>query len=336
MTTTGAANEVGVPDPPRIPGLRFRRVDLDADADGLVALINESSIVDDTEMAFSADEVRHDLTHKANFDIDRDVVVVDLDGRLVGEVEVNVVVRDGIAVHSIVGWVHPDARRRGIGRSLARWAERRSREVAATWPGSEPHELGAWVDSNGAGGLTLLESEGYRRVRHGFLMTRPLSEAIPDAPLPTGLEIRPVVEADHRRIWDADTEAFRDHPASAERTEEHYQSWFTMPNLDTALWRVAWDGDEVAGSVWSLVWPEEKEKLGLGRGWLEHISVRRPWRKRGLATALIAETLRVFRDMGLDEGALGVDSENPTGALRLYESLGFRRHKTGISFRKSI
>ena len=103
MTTTGAANEVGVPDPPRIPGLRFRRVDLDADVDGLVALINESSIVDDTEMAFSADEVRHDLTHKANFDIDRDVVVVDLDGRLVGEVEVNVVVRDGIAVHSIVG-----------------------------------------------------------------------------------------------------------------------------------------------------------------------------------------------------------------------------------------
>jgi mycothiol synthase len=76
--------------------------------------------------------------------------------------------------------------------------------------------------------------------------------------------------------------------------------------------------------------------LGLSRGWLEHISVRRPWRKRGLATALIAETLRLFQDMGLEEGALGVDSENPTGALRLYESLGFRRHRTGISFRKPV
>ena len=115
-----------------IAGLRFRRVDLDADVDGLVALINESSIVDGTEMAFSADEVRHDLTHKADFDIERDVVVVELDGRLVGEVEVNLVVRDGIAVHSVVGWVHPDARRRGIGRSLAHWAEQRSREVAST------------------------------------------------------------------------------------------------------------------------------------------------------------------------------------------------------------
>lgn len=336
MTTTGTANEVRVPDPPPIAGLRYRRVNLDADVDGLVALINACSLADDTEMAFNADEIRHDLSHKANFDIDRDLVVVELDGRLVGEVEVNVVVRDGIAVHSFDGWVHPDARRRGIGRALARWVEQRSREVAATWPGSEPHELGAWVDSNGADGLALLESLGYQRVRYGFQMTRPLSEPIPDAPLPAGLEIRPVVEADHRRIWDADTEAFRDHWGSPERTEEDFQRWFTMPNLDTGLWRVAWDGDEVAGSIFSLVWPEENEKLGLGRGWLEHISVRRPWRKRGLATALIAETLRMFRDMGLDEGALGVDSENPTGALQLYESLGFRRHKTGISFRKSI
>jgi mycothiol synthase len=109
-----------------------------------------------------------------------------------------------------------------------------------------------------------------------------------------------------------------------------------MPNLDTNLWRVAWDGDEVAGSVWTLIWPEENAKLGLSRGWLEHISVRRPWRRRGLATALIAETLRLLRDLGLEEGALGVDSENLTGALPLYESLGFRRHRTGISFRRPL
>ena len=109
-----------------------------------------------------------------------------------------------------------------------------------------------------------------------------------------------------------------------------------MPNLDTNLWRVAWDGDEVAGSVMTFVWPEENERLGLSRGWLEHVSVRRAWRKRGLATALIADSLRVLRDLGLAEAALGVDSQNPTGALRLYESLGFRRHKTGVSLRKSL
>ena len=83
-----------------------------------------------------------------------------------------------------------------------------------------------------------------------------------------------------------------------------------MPDLDTSLWRVAWDGDEVAGSVWPHL-PEENEKLGLGRGWLEHISVRRPWRRRGLATALIAETLRVSATWASTRGRSGVDAENP-------------------------
>jgi ribosomal protein S18 acetylase RimI-like enzyme len=86
----------------------------------------------------------------------------------------------------------------------------------------------------------------------------------------------------------------------------------------------------------NFVWPEENEELGVARGWLEHISVRRPWRKRGLAGALIADSLQALKARGLTEGALGVDAENPSGALRLYESLGFRRHQTGIAFRKDL
>ena len=99
---------------------------------------------------------------------------------------------------------------------------------------------------------------------------------------------------------------------------------------------MAWDGHEVAGSVMTFIWPDENEAVGVRRGWLEHVSVRRPWRKRGLATALIAETLRMLRDAGMEQAALGVDSQNPTGALRLYESLGFRRHRTGISLRRPL
>jgi len=109
-----------------------------------------------------------------------------------------------------------------------------------------------------------------------------------------------------------------------------------MPNIDTALWRVAWAGEEVAGSVMTFVWPDENEQLGLNRGWLEHISVRRPWRKQGLATALITDAMRGLRDLGIDEAILGVDAKNPTGALQLYESLGFRRHRTGLSYRKAM
>jgi mycothiol synthase len=97
---------------------------------------------------------------------------------------------------------------------------------------------------------------------------------------------------------------------------------------------VAWDRDEVAGSVMTFVWQVENETLGLSRGWLEHISVRRPWRRRGLASALIAEALLALRAAGLREAALGVDAENTSGALRVYEALGFRRVRTDVSYRK--
>ncbi len=167
-------------------------------------------------------------------------------------------------------------------------------------------------------------------------MVRSLADPIPDATLPDGPEVRPVSEADHRRIWDADVEAFRDHWEAGERTEEDYIAMFSIPTIDTSLWRVAWDGDEIAGSVLNFIFPSENERLGINRGWLEHISVRRPWRRRGLAGALIVDSLRMFRDMGLQEAALGVDAENLSGALRLYESFGFRRHQTGISYRKPM
>jgi len=335
-TSTNRPLPIELPDAPRIPGLRFRRVDLAADAPGIAALINDSSVIDGVELALSPEDVRHDLEHQANFDLARDVLIAEIDGRIVGEAEQNVVVRDGVAVHQWNGWVHPDVRGRGIGRALTRWVERRAREAAVEWPEPQPHELGAWVDSEIDPALALLESEGYHRVRYGFMMLRPLPDPILEAALPDGLRVRPVIEADHRRIWDADCEAFRDHHDSATRTEEDFERWFTMPNLDTSLWRVAWDGDEVVGSVMTFIWPDENEKLGLNRAWLEHISVRRAWRKRGVAKALIADTLRMLREMGMADAALGVDAKNPTGALQLYESLGFRQHKTGLSFRKAI
>ena len=167
-------------------------------------------------------------------------------------------------------------------------------------------------------------------------MVRDLSRPIPERPLPAEVEIRPVVEADHRRIWDADAEAFRDHWNRADRTEADFEAWFASPDLDTSLWRVAWDGDEIAGSVMTFVFPGENEQLGLRRGWLEHVSVRRPWRRRGLASALIVDSLRVLLELGMTEAALGVDSENPTGALHLYEALGFHRARTGVAYRKAF
>lgn len=316
--------------------LQVRPFEKDRDLVAVVDLIAEANVADQDDYVPSVEEFRNELDHQSDFDAARDMVVAEIDGDLVGGTQHTIRVRAGSVHHELTCWIRPAHRRRGIGRTLLHWAEGRSRETAAAWTGPEPHVYNSWVSEAQPGAIALLESEGYERVRYGFMMVRSLAEPIPDAALPDGLEVRPVVEADHRRIWDADVEAFRDHWEPADRTEEDYVGWFSTPSIDTSLWRVAWEGNEVAGSVLNSIYREENEKLGVQRGWLEHISVRRPWRRRGLAGALIAESLRELRARGLDEAALGVDAENLSGALRLYESLGFRRHRMGISFRKQL
>jgi ribosomal protein S18 acetylase RimI-like enzyme len=111
---------------------------------------------------------------------------------------------------------------------------------------------------------------------------------------------------------------------------------FARPELDTDLWIVAWDGDQIAGVVQNWIWPDENARLGVARGWLEHISVRRQWRRRGLARAITAASLVRLREAGMDEGMLGVDSENANGALGLYEGLGFVQASRAAAYQRDL
>lgn len=335
MSTTVAA-WIELPDAPAIPGLTFRMFDPARDYEGYADLIGEANQADGVDELPTAHELRVEHEHAGEFDPRRDLVLAEVDGVLAGAARTDVRTRDGMGVHHVAGWVRPAFRRRGLGRALLRWTERRAAEVALVDGRGTRRELRGWPDEEQVGSTALFESEGYTILRYGYFMLRDLAEPIPDVALPAGLEIRPVVEADHRRIWDADEEAFRDHWNPAERTEEDFRGWFAAPEIDTGLWRVAWDGDEVAGSVMTCIFAHDNEVLGIRRGILEHVSVRRPWRKRGLASALIADSMRALRAAGMTEAGLGVDAENPTGALSLYEGLGFRRYRTGVLYRKAF
>jgi mycothiol synthase len=334
--TTKTDEDVRLDDAPAIRGLRFRTFDPDRDYEGLVALILDAHLVDGIDWIPTVESLRNEHDHGGEFDPRRDLLLALVDDAIVGASETNVRTRDVGPSHHVEGWVSPAFRRRGLGRALLHWAEARARAVALVDGRTGDRSLGSWPDGAQTGAVALYESEGYSIVRYGFMMVRDLTEPIPDVPLPDGLEVRPVDPADHRRIWDADTEAFRDHWNVGERTDADFERWFASPEIDTGLWRVAWDGDEVAGSVMNCIYPAENEALGNRRGWLDHVSVRRPWRKRGLASALIADSMRAIRDAGMTEAALGVDAENPTGALRVYENQGFRPIRRSVSYRKAM
>jgi ribosomal protein S18 acetylase RimI-like enzyme len=154
--------------------------------------------------------------------------------------------------------------------------------------------------------------------------------------MPPGLEVRPVAESQIRKIIAASEEAFRDHWGFSPVTEEELQGWMKDPTFRPELWKVAWDGDEVAGIVMNFINEKENEEYNRKRGYTENISVGRPWRGRGLAKSLIVQSMQMFKKMGFTETALGVDAENLTGALHLYKKLGYKVIFEDVILRKEM
>jgi mycothiol synthase len=334
MDTMTDTLSVAVPDAPPIPGLRFRRFAGEADFSAFARILRDGSLADGLDFVIDAENLRVEMETDPTSDLATDVIVALVGDEVVAFGQASRAVRDEMTVYSTGGSVHPDWRRRHLGRAILRWSEAHLRAKAEGFDDPGGRVLGTWIGEKESGAPELMASEGYVPVRYYFSMIRPSLDDLPAAELPDGLEIRDVEADQHRAIFDADAEAFRDHWGHREPTEEDFVRTFSMPDLDTSLWSVAWEGDEVAGSVQTFIWKAENEALGVRRGWLEHISVRRPWRRRGVAKAIIADALARLREAGMTEAMLGVDSENPTGALQLYENLGFRVKDRGIAFRK--
>ena len=336
MTRTGLSATMGANDVARLVERPF---DLATDLPAMVDLITEVNAFDDVPWFPTVAQLEVDWAPAPGFDPPADVLLVEEAGRLIAAAQHEWRERDGKVVHVIEPWVRPGARRRGIGRRLLEWSEARARAAVAAGAGGSPdlpHVLSMGTATTLAPAMAFAEAMGYAPIRYGFVMRRDLGEPIADAPMPAGLELRHVTPDQHRRIWEADVEAFKDHWEAAVRHEEDFVRFFANPDVDMTMWQVAWDGDEVAGSIVNTIYPEENKHVGLEIGWLDHVSVRRPWRGRGLASALISRSLQVLRDRGMAFASLGVDAENPTGALGLYERHGFTVYQTFVTFRKPL
>lgn len=215
--------------------------------------------------------------------------------------------------------------------TLLEWAERRCCDIAADHRLAMADEgddrdcrLMTFVE---AGGTTdrRLRAGGFRPLMHAIEMVRVDLGDVPELAIPDGLEVRPVSESDWREIWQADAEAFRDSHGFVEPTDEDWEYFRTVAGNGTELWQVAFEPfGRVAGQVRTYEAEGETERRDQRRAWTEEISTRKEWRRRGLASALIAASLRQLCELGFDEAALGVDTSSPTGAMAIYERLGYR------------
>jgi ribosomal protein S18 acetylase RimI-like enzyme len=196
-------------------------------------------------------------------------------------------------------------------RELLDWAEARAFEMASR------SLAGSWMSD--ASVRAELDRRGFRVVRYGTRMRRELGDAIPDTVWPTGVRVRSFREGDERVFYELHQETFAD---TWEPVVETFADWVhdltTSLSFDPRLWFLASDGDsESAGFAICKVHPGEADL-----GWVQLLGVRRQWRGRGLARALLLHSFREFRLRGLHRAGLGVDAESTTGAVQLYESAG--------------
>jgi GNAT superfamily N-acetyltransferase len=331
---------INLPNAPDVPGLVFRRFRGESDYAVLAAVGNASRAADGWDWVLTADDVAREFAHLVNSDPAQDMLIAEIDGALVGFTRGEWWREDtGLYLYRFFPFLAPERRGRGIRRAMLHWGEARLRQVAAGHPADAPKTFTTGATDKAVSLIALLEEEGYGPARTFNKMTRPLEGPLPDFPMPAGLEMRPVLPEHYRLIWEADNEAFRDHWGHTSAEEEHYQEWLEDPVIFTPeLWQIAWDVEknEIAGQVRTFIDELENEKHGRRRGYTEFISVRRPYRQRGLARALIAESLRVLRARGMTESALMVDTENLTGATRLYEDCGFKAISRVTAYSKPL
>lgn len=239
------------------------------------------------------------------------------------------------------GTVHPERRGEGIGSSVLRWQEQRglqhlaeSDECLPAWLASSAEEHAVWT-------IELFHRNGYESVRWWHELERDLAQPIPDVTLPEGIRIETYGPEWSEPTRDAHNEAFRDHWGSQPEAREdweaaHRLSAFRADLSFVAVARDAAGQDIVVAYLLSDVNEEEWEANGYSFGFVDLLGVRRDWRGRKLAQALLTHAMRAYRHEGLQRAVLDVDADSPTGAVALYAGLGFSLVNRSISLIKQF
>lgn len=296
---------------------RFQREDIPA----IVRLINRyAEALQDPDRTDAAD--LESYYYAPDFNIEEDLwIITNADGALVAKAEI-----EWGSVENGRNWgnamIDPAVNDPDLLAYLVEMTDQNMRDrAAAKFPGGQALSVERYSTPTETVPTEYYLSVGYRYVRSYYHMgvnLTTLGEIEPLA-LPDGLEVRPVTPEQLPQIHQSFSEAFEDHWGWAKRPYEEWKHYAVDgPGADTGLWRIAWDGDQIASVAINRPFGEEVPH----KGWISTIGTRRQWRRKGLAFMLLRESFRVLRDAGFTWAGLGVDSASLTNAVALYERAG--------------
>ncbi len=306
---------------PAIAGREFRAI-MAADIDQWLALIERIAAAEKPARHDQRADPEQVFASSKNEPAQNSIIGLDAEGvaRAFGRVAKNA---DGPKAY-ISGGVDPRWQRRGVGSAVLRWQQAQTRRRFAQ-DGMAPVLLRAFSEESNAAERALLSRSGFRLVRYFTSMLRPLKGVLPHVDLDPGIELAPYAPGMSEAVRTAHNEAFADHWGSETRDEE---AWGFMVNHPLA--RPDWSAvasdrvtGEVVGYQLASYDPDVLATQGRLEGYTELLGIRRPWRGRRIAAALLTDAMERFRAAGMEYASLEVDTENPTGALGLYERMGF-------------
>ena len=250
-----------------------------------------------------------------------DIRVLERDGRLIGYADV-----DATREEPPLWWcdvkVDPRADASEVVPMLVSWLEERAGRG----------RLRVWTSERDRRVTDALTALGFEPARHSYRMEIDLGEEPRRPAWPEGILVRPVREDEHRLVYQAVIEVWRDTSDPIDDSFDEWAHWMIRNDaFDPSLWFLAFAGDELAG--FSLCRQSATDPTV---GYVGTLGVRRPWRRQGLGEALLLHSFDAFRGRGWSRARLGVDASSPTGATRLYERAGMRVYRDTAFFERPV